>query len=332
MKGEIKEIPLSKIRECPWNPRKEWDLDPLAEDMSKRGQLQNILVRPAYGGYEVVFGERRVMAARARKLKNVWARVMELPDDEAMIMTYQENEVRKGLSGEEREELIYKMWESGHWGSKVALANELGISDGHLSNLLRDYEDRKDLNMKTSETARLTSYDLTQTRGLDKPTRKALLTKVAKGEIPSTPRSPRSVDKVARILKKAPEPIKKAILKDEVDFEDVKDAVEYGIPEDMVKETLEEMKFDKQEKEEVKKKYIDIYEGRKKSTGITIEREDITSSERMYDRIDGIYRKVKSLNQYDIKVMKIEEWRFKAIERLVAIRDLVDDLLIEVGR
>lgn len=248
MKEEMKEIPLSKIVECPWNPRKKWDIDDLAEDMSKRGQLQNILVRPNDNGkYEVVFGERRVMSARAGKLKKIWAKVQTLEDDQAMAMTFRENEVRLAFTSEEREELIYNMWESGHWGTHDDLAMDINVSKKTLGLLLKSYQSRKDLNISSGKVPGISTSTMNETEGLDNKTRKKVLKKISRGELSG---GGKEVRKLATILKKSPKPIKDAILENKVDVEDVEELIEYGIPKDMVKPTVEEMTQRKKTREQ----------------------------------------------------------------------------------
>lgn len=72
MSEQILRVPLSALRESPFNPRKtydEADLQDLAESIKTQGVMQPIVVRPLPDGqadvalrYEIVFGHRRFRA------------------------------------------------------------------------------------------------------------------------------------------------------------------------------------------------------------------------------------------------------------------------------
>ena len=65
---DIEDIPLSKIDASPFNPRGDFGtkaLDELAASITERGLLQPIKVRPKGRRYELVYGQRRWMAAES---------------------------------------------------------------------------------------------------------------------------------------------------------------------------------------------------------------------------------------------------------------------------
>lgn len=65
----IQELDIAFIAPDPNQPRKEFEpaaLQELSESIKKHGVLQPIMVQPdADGGYQLVFGERRMRAAVA---------------------------------------------------------------------------------------------------------------------------------------------------------------------------------------------------------------------------------------------------------------------------
>src|ERR671916_2533545 len=66
-RSALRELPLSQIRPNPYQPRKEFRAEDLAElqaSLDANGLLQPIVVRPSGpGGYELIAGERRLRAA-----------------------------------------------------------------------------------------------------------------------------------------------------------------------------------------------------------------------------------------------------------------------------
>ena len=62
------------ITRNPYQPRKEFDeaaLAEMVEDVAEHGVLQPLLVRPYEGGYQLIAGERRLLAARRAGLTKV---------------------------------------------------------------------------------------------------------------------------------------------------------------------------------------------------------------------------------------------------------------------
>src|SRR5688500_19854587 len=63
----VQHVPIAQIRANPYQPRKEFrpqDLAELQASLQANGLLQPVVVRPgADGGYELIAGERRLRAA-----------------------------------------------------------------------------------------------------------------------------------------------------------------------------------------------------------------------------------------------------------------------------
>src|SRR5690349_17174572 len=93
-------IAIDSIDESSTNPRKTFDkkeLDELAEDIKIHGVLQPVLVRPRGVRYELVFGTRRLRAARAAGLKIIPSTVRELDDATALELQIVENAKRADI-------------------------------------------------------------------------------------------------------------------------------------------------------------------------------------------------------------------------------------------
>ncbi len=94
-------IPISKIKESSFQPRREYDnLQELADSIKNQGLINPITVRGIKfddGGttqYEVVAGHRRFKAVQLNKSKDIDCLVHELTDQQAREITFAENEQR----------------------------------------------------------------------------------------------------------------------------------------------------------------------------------------------------------------------------------------------
>lgn len=104
-------LPLAALHESPTNPRKTFNdakLRELAESLKSQGLLQPIVVRPRLpdltsqhcpeDGYEIVFGHRRVRAARLAELEFIPAFIREMTDEQVAIAQLHENLEREDVS------------------------------------------------------------------------------------------------------------------------------------------------------------------------------------------------------------------------------------------
>src|SRR5690606_19104649 len=102
IEGEtVEEIPLKEIRPNPYQPRKyfsEEGIADLKQSILEHGVLQPIIVRKSIKGYEIVVGERRYRAAKAAGLKKIPAVVRSLTDEKMMELAVLENLQREDLT------------------------------------------------------------------------------------------------------------------------------------------------------------------------------------------------------------------------------------------
>lgn len=101
--AEVRMLPLNRIRPNPFQPRKEFAPEELA-DLSKsirdNGLLQPLLVRPSPGdkqGWELVAGERRLRAVVQLGWSEVPAWVREVDDRTLLVLALVENLQREAL-------------------------------------------------------------------------------------------------------------------------------------------------------------------------------------------------------------------------------------------
>ncbi len=125
-------IPLCAIAESPSNPRKTFgDLSELTESVKACGVLQPILVRPDADGYELVFGHRRVRAARAAGLEQVPAMIRDLDDTQVLEAQIIENCHREDIHPLEEAD-SYRILHEEHGYEVEELAAKVGQSKSYI--------------------------------------------------------------------------------------------------------------------------------------------------------------------------------------------------------
>ena len=98
---ELLELPLDKLKENSWNPRKMFKqkaLDELALSIKSNGVLEPLIVRKNGQGFEIIAGARRFRASKIAEKKVVPCIVRVMTDDEAIRATIEENMQREDLS------------------------------------------------------------------------------------------------------------------------------------------------------------------------------------------------------------------------------------------
>lgn len=112
-KGGVEEIAISKIRPNPYQPRKHFDpesLAELAESIKMHGLLQPVVVKEDLDGYVLIAGERRLRASKLAKLKTIKAVVVSVSDEQmrqhALIENIQRDELNPIDLAQAYQELI----------------------------------------------------------------------------------------------------------------------------------------------------------------------------------------------------------------------------------
>lgn len=117
-----------------------WTIDGLVEDIKRNGQLQPVLVRPPKDGkYALIGGFRRVEALRKLNAETVKVVIFDGTDYEARRVNLAENIIRKSLTAYEVASAIFALHKEEEKGA-AALARDLGLSTGHVSNYIRFFE------------------------------------------------------------------------------------------------------------------------------------------------------------------------------------------------
>lgn len=99
-KNGVEEIALGRIRPNPYQPRKHFDPESLAElseSIRTHGLLQPIVVKEDLDGYILIAGERRLRASKLAKTKTIKAIVVSVSDEQmrqhALIENIQRDEL-----------------------------------------------------------------------------------------------------------------------------------------------------------------------------------------------------------------------------------------------
>ena len=138
--GDVERVPISAIRPCASQPRKDFDrnaLEELAVSITSNGIIQPLVVRSVgEGKYELIAGERRWRAARIAGLDTVLVIVREATDVKALEMALVENLQREDLNPIE-EALGYSLMIDAFQMTQEETAQRVGKSRAAVANSLR---------------------------------------------------------------------------------------------------------------------------------------------------------------------------------------------------
>jgi ParB family transcriptional regulator, chromosome partitioning protein len=110
--GDIQHVPLSEIARNPAQPRTQFDpaaIQELAASIRERGVLQPVLLRPAGGSFQLVAGERRLLAAREAGFNSIPAIIRPLTDRESLLIALIENIQRENLNPIDEARAYYRL-------------------------------------------------------------------------------------------------------------------------------------------------------------------------------------------------------------------------------
>jgi ParB/RepB/Spo0J family partition protein len=109
------------------NPHSE-EGESLENSVRRHGVIQPVVVRPRDGGYSVVAGQRRTLAAQSVGLDSIPVRIVEMDDSEARMVSIIENaeQLKKDVPAGDRAASIKQLVEDGYTISRIA--NEMGFT------------------------------------------------------------------------------------------------------------------------------------------------------------------------------------------------------------
>jgi ParB family chromosome partitioning protein len=139
-RGAVTRVPIGQIRPNPYQPRKEFRAEELAElqaSIEANGLLQPIVVRPASpSGYELIAGERRLRAATQIGWSDIPVVVREIDDQTLLTLALVENLQRTDLNAVEEAEGYQRLIEE--FGlTQQRVAELVGKDRSSIANTLR---------------------------------------------------------------------------------------------------------------------------------------------------------------------------------------------------
>jgi ParB family chromosome partitioning protein len=141
----VREVPTSRIVANPFQPRREFAPEQLAEleeSIRQNGLLQPLVVRPRAAGsaegaeWELIAGERRWRAVRRLGWSQVPVVVRDIDDRAMLVLAIVENVQRAGLSALE-EAAAYKQLIDEFGYTQAEVADSVGRERSTVANLLR---------------------------------------------------------------------------------------------------------------------------------------------------------------------------------------------------
>ena len=136
-KKGFEEIEVGRIENNPYQPRKKMQsLDELVSSIKENGVLEPIVVRAVEDGYEVICGERRLLAAKQLEMKYIPAVIREASDREMLELALIENLQRENLNPLEAAE-AYTTLIKGFGLSHQEIAKRVGKDRATVTNTLR---------------------------------------------------------------------------------------------------------------------------------------------------------------------------------------------------
>lgn len=154
-------IEIEKIKVNPFQPRKVFDQESLAElaqSIDTYGIIQPISVRPIDDYYELVVGERRLRASKLLQLESIPAVIIEVNDGDSAVLALLENIQREDLNFLEVAE-GYQSLLNIHGFTQTQLAEKIGKKQSTISNKLRV------LNLTDQAKDLMIQNDLTERHG-----------------------------------------------------------------------------------------------------------------------------------------------------------------------
>lgn len=133
------EIHVDLIERNPFQPRKEFAADglrELADSIQKQGVLQPLIVRPFEDRYQLIAGERRLLAAKQAGRETIPCRVIEADDQTVCEIAIDENLKRRDLNVLEKAE-AFQDYIDRFQCSVEDLAGRLSLDRSTVSNMIR---------------------------------------------------------------------------------------------------------------------------------------------------------------------------------------------------
>lgn len=138
MPGDRQHLPVERIRQNPYQPRKSFDEEEIAhlcESIRNHGVLQPLVVRQVGEEYQLIAGERRLRAAQKAGLAAVPVHIVNFNDQQVLEAALVENIQRSDLNPIEKAQGFKEYLDRYHM-TQEQLATRLGMDRSSVSNLV----------------------------------------------------------------------------------------------------------------------------------------------------------------------------------------------------
>ena len=136
---KVEEIPIDEIEMGTSQTRSrkvEVGIDELSRNITKVGLLHPVLVFKTDGKYELIAGQRRLLAVTKLGWKKIPAQVIEKPDEtKAKMISFSETFVRKDLVKQDVIDVVLELYHK--YNTMTAVAEELGLSVPTISKYIK---------------------------------------------------------------------------------------------------------------------------------------------------------------------------------------------------
>ena len=132
-------IDVDRIVRSPYQPRRQFEpraMQELADSIAQSGLLQPVTVRAVGSGYELIAGERRLMACRMNGIDKIPAIVEQFDNEKSAVFALIENLRRKDLNYFEEAQGIRRLMELCDM-TQQQVAKRLGKAQSTIANKLR---------------------------------------------------------------------------------------------------------------------------------------------------------------------------------------------------
>src|SRR5689334_1866195 len=137
--SDLQRIPISRVRQNPFQPRRQFAESELAEleaSLKQSGLLQPITVRRRGDAYELIAGERRLRAAARLGWEEISAIVRDFDDQTMLVLALVENLQRSNLNPMEEARGYRRLIDEFHL-TQQQVAEAVGKDRTTITNLLR---------------------------------------------------------------------------------------------------------------------------------------------------------------------------------------------------
>ncbi len=218
-KDSVLEISLKDIRPNPFQPRKNFDEDALAElaeSIKNDGLLQPIVVTEDIDGYVIIAGERRFRASKLAKLKEIRAIVLNADEQKMRQFALIENIQREELNSVELADSYQELLKL-HDMTHEELSCVIHKSRTHITNTLRLLQ----LSQKTQKALiekKITAGHAKVLVGLDEKTQQLIVNSIIGQKL-----SVREVEAMIKNMKNTPAKQMPAVSSKSFNFTSVKE-------------------------------------------------------------------------------------------------------------